>query len=198
MRLQIAFTARPLVELHCEALVLLVFSETVEEDPAVLGLNESLSDCLMRIRAEGFWTGDEGETVLVSVPDAIPARKILLKSLGTVSAGTLEGWSRRLEETGDALQKMAVRDFGIWIPRGAGGTIERPRLLEAACRHLMKPFMARYKDEKDVAVRLRVSVDETELDQLGSTIRVLESHFKPLLRCSVGTEDREDPALAHG
>jgi hypothetical protein len=198
MRLEIGFTARPLVELHCEALVLLVFSDRVEEDPAILRLNESLSGCLMRIRAEGFWTGDEGETVLVSVPDAIPAGKILLKSLGTASAGTLEGLSRRMEETGDALQKMAVRDFAIRIPQRKGENIERPRLLEAACRHLMKPFMVRYRDEKDIAVRLRVSVDETELDQLGTTIRLLESHFKPLLRCSVSTEDREDPALAHG
>ena len=198
MKLDIWFTERPLEKLDCDAVVLLGFSDAWKEDGAVSSLDAGVSGYLMRMRAEGFWKGDEGETLLVSVPDKIPAAKILLKGLGAVANHTLERLGKRAEEVGDTLERMSVRRFGIRIPPGQGMNVEYARQLEIACRQLLKPFMARHRDEPELALKVYVFVDSTDLYGLSSTIRLLETHFRPLLRCAVGAEERLGPALAEG
>jgi hypothetical protein len=175
--------------------VLPVFSDTLEEDAAAFESYGRISSLLERFRLDNFWIGDEGETLLLSAQGEIPAEKILLKGLGATGSCTLEKLARGLEEVGDSLQKMAVRDFGIRIPPPERMNVGYTPMLETACRRLLKPFMVRHREETGLLVRVIVALD-VALDQTSPAVRLLETYFKPLLRCSIGAGERIDPALA--
>ena len=178
MKLDLRFTARPLEDVWCQIVVALVFEGTVANGDCAFGLDVKTSGYLTALRERGFWTGEGGDTLLVASQSMIKANKILLKGLGARHDFTPGLFSERIEEIGIALDKMAVSDIGIRIPVIQGGGVEYTSLLEAACVHLVEPFLIRHRDEPDFLLKIVFSVDADQIGEIESTVRPLKEHFR--------------------
>jgi len=181
MKLDLRFTARPLEEVWCEIVVALVFEGAVENGECAFGIDAKTSGYLTLLERRGFWRGREGDTLLVASQGMIKADKILLKGLGARRDFTPGLLSRRLNETGIAVDKMAVSDIGIRIPVVQGEGFEYPSMLEAACVRLVEPFLVNHWDEPDFLLKIVFSVNDDQIRELEPMVRPLKEHFKSRL-----------------
>ena len=176
MKLDLRFTARPLEEVWCEIVVAFVFEGAVENGDCAFGIDAKTLGYLSSLKKRGFWTGEEGDTLLVASQDMIKADKILLKGLGARRDFTPGLVSHRMKEIGIALHKMAVSDIGIGIPVVQGEGFEYTSMFEAAYVHLVEPFLINHGDD-DFLLKIVFSVNADQIDELESTVRPLKEHF---------------------
>jgi len=181
MKLDLRFTARPLVEVWCETVVAFVFEGAVENGDRAFGLDVKTMGYLSSLKKRGFWTGEEGDTLLVASQGMIKANKILLKGLGARRYFTPGLVSHRMKEIGIALDKMAVSDIGIRIPVAQGESFESTSMFEAACVHLVEPFLISHGDEPDFLLKIVFSVNADQIGELESMVRPLKEHFRSRL-----------------
>ncbi len=177
MKLDLRFTARPLEEVWCEILVTFVFEENVGDSDCAFGLDVKTLGYLTFLEKRGFWKGGEGGTLLVASQGMMKADKILLKGLGKRRDFTPDLLSHSIKETGIAVDKMAVSDIGIRIPVLQGEGLEYMSLLEAACVHLVDPFLVSHGDDPDFLLKIIFSVNADHIGTLESTVRQLKEHF---------------------
>jgi hypothetical protein len=181
MKLDLRFTARPLEEVWCEIVVAFVFEGAVENGDSAFGIDAKTSGYLTFLEKRGFWKGREGDTLLVASQGMIKANKILLKGLGARRDFTPGLLSERIKETGIAVDKMAVSDMGIRIPLAQGEGYEYTSMLEAACVHLVEPFLINHGDEPDFLLKIVFSVNAGQIGELEATVRPLKEHFRSRL-----------------
>ena len=181
MKLDLRFAARPLEDVWCEIVVALVFGGTIANGDWAFGIDAKTSGFLTSLKERGFWTGAEGDTLLVASQGMITANKILLKGLGSRRDFTPGLLSERIKETGIAVDKMAVSDIGIRIPVIQGEGFEYISMLEAACVHLVEPFLINHGDEPDFLLKIVFSVNAGQIDGLESVVRPLKEHFRSRL-----------------
>ncbi|MBW2117742.1 MAG: hypothetical protein JRH09_07465 [Deltaproteobacteria bacterium] len=177
MKLDLRFTARPLEEIWCEIIIAFVFEGAVENGDCAFGIDAKTLGYLTSLKERGFWTGEEGDTLLVASQGMIKANKILLKGLGARRDFTPGLLSNRIKETGIAVDKMAVSDIGIRIPVAQGEGFEHTSMLEAACVHLVEPFLINHGDESDFLLKIVFSVNADQIGDLESTVSPLKKHF---------------------
>jgi len=177
MKLDLRFAARPLEDVWCEIVVALVFGGTIANGDWAFGIDAKTSGFLTSLKERGFWTGAEGDTLLVASQGMITANKILLKGLGSRRDFTPGLLSERIKETGIAVDKMAVSDIGIRIPVIQGEGFEYISMLEAACVHLVEPFLINHGDESDFLLKIVFSVNADQIGDLESTVSPLKKHF---------------------
>ena len=185
MKLDLRFTPRPLETLWCEVVVAFVFKDAVNRGDGVSGLDDKTSGYLSCLWKRGFWTALEGESLLVASQDMIKADKILLKGLGSRAGYRLENFAERLEEIGDTLERIGVKDIGIRIPvleEFEGGYHSQLRL---ACEHLVTPFLLRHGDEPDFLLKIVVSMDDKFFTKLDPTAQLLKRHFTSRLEHTI-------------
>jgi len=181
MKLDLRFAARPLEDVWCEIVVALVFGGTIANGDWAFGIDAKTSGFLTSLKERGFWTGAEGDTLLVASQGMITANKILLKGLGSRRDFTPGLLSERIKETGIAVDKMAVSDIGIRIPVIQGEGFEYISMLEAACVHLVEPFLINHGDEPDFLLKIVFSVNDDQIRELEPMVRPLKEHFKSRL-----------------
>lgn len=181
MKLDLRFTARPLEEIWCEIIVTFVFEGAIENGDCAFGIDTKTSGYLTFLKKSGFWKGGEGETLLVASQGMIRADKILLKGLGVRRDFTPGLFFEKIKETGIAVDKMAVRDMGIRIPIAHEGDFEDSSMLEAACVHLVEPFLINHGDEPDFLLKIVFSVNADQIGKLESMVRPLKEHFRTRL-----------------
>ena len=177
MKLDLRFTARPLEEVWCEIVVAFVFEGAVENGDCAFGIDAKTSGYLTSLKKRGFWKGGEGDTLLLASQGMIKADKILLKGLGARLDFTPGLLCLRIKETGIAVDKMAVSDIGIRIPIAQGEGSEYTSMLEAACVHLVEPFLINHGDEPDFLLKIVFSVNTGQIGGLESMVRRLKEHF---------------------
>jgi len=190
MKLDLQFTARPLEDIGCDTVIAFVFQGPAVTDPGVSGLDFKTSGALTTLAKKGFWTGAQGETLLVPSQGMIRARKILLKGLGPDHDYGIELFSDMVQEIGSTLERMTVNDIGIRIPVQEGSGSECLVYIETACSHLADFFLARHKED-DFQLKIVVNVDEGFSVDLESLIRQLKEHFKSRLDYTI-VYDRGD------
>ena len=181
MKLDLRFTSRPLEELWCQTVTGLLFQGPISKSDELSGLDGKTSGYLTYLWDKGFWTASGGEMLLVASQEMIPADKILLKGLGNRSEYNLCHLTKRIDEVGRALEGKGVDDIGIRIPFIKDLESEFLLQLEAACMHLVDPFLMRHKDEDNFLLKINVSLGLAFIGRLESVICSLKKHFLPLL-----------------
>ena len=166
MRLDLRFTARPLKELWCQAVIALVFREPVEGSDTVCGLDSKTLGFLEFLQKKGFWTGAKGETLLIASQDMVKADKILLKGLGDRSAYNTGVLIEMIGEIGTSLSKMAISEIAIQLPAVVGERGLYLAQLEAACARMVDSFLVRYQGAADFILKLFFSVNKDVMGML--------------------------------
>jgi hypothetical protein len=181
MKLDLRFTARPLEDVWCDTVIGFVFQDSIGNGNGVPGLDAKTSGALSKLGEKGFWTGVEGETLLLPSQDMIKADKILLQGLGVQSDYSINFLAEKIEALCSTLERMAVNDISIRIPVKGGEESEYPSYVEAACKHLVDFFLPRHQEEAGFLLKLIVSLDDMFLADLEPTIRQLKEHFESRL-----------------
>lgn len=181
MKLDLRFTARPLEELWCDTVIAFVFQGALCNGNGVLGLDVKTSGALTALKKKGFWTGVEGETLLVPSQNMIKAEKILLKGLGVHSRYSKDLLIEKVKEVGSALDRIEVNDIGIRIPFKEGAEPEYPSYVETTCSHLVDFFLSQHEKEAGFLLKLVVSLDDAVFANLEPAVRQLKQHFKSKL-----------------
>ena len=192
MKLDLRFTPRPLETLWCEVVVAFVFKGAVKGGDGFSGLDDKTSGYLSYLWKRGFWTGLQGENLLVASQDMIKANKILVKGLGSRASYSLENLVERLGETGDTLERMGVRDIGIRIPVVEGFEGGYHSHIELACEHLVAPFLLRHGDKPDFLLKLVVTMDHKFFAKLDLTAESLKRHFLSRLEHTIIFDNKTD------
>jgi hypothetical protein len=185
MKLDLRFTARPLEDLWCDTVVAFVFQEHYTQENGISGLDVKTSGGLTRLLKNGFWTGADGETLLIASENMIKADKILLKGLGAPSGYSTENLSVRIRELANALGRMSINDFAIRIPVTEESESEYCSYIESACTDLVDSFLAQHEDDDDFFLKILVSLEDTFVQGLEKTIRQLKEHFMSKLDYSI-------------
>jgi len=172
---------RPLEELLCDTVVAFAFQGIVHNGNGILGLDIKTSGTLSDLVKKGFWTGVEGETLLVPSQNMIKAEKILLKGLGAYSNYSKDLLGEKVKEIGSALDRIEVNDIGIRIPVKEGLETEYPSFIETVCSHLVDFFLSRHEKEAGFLLKLVVSSDGGAIANLEPAVRQLKEHFKSRL-----------------
>jgi hypothetical protein len=82
MRLDLRFSTRPLEDLWCQAVAVLVFQGPSMEKGVLSGLNKKMSGFLTNLVEKGLWTGETGENFLLATQNMIKAEKVVLHGMG--------------------------------------------------------------------------------------------------------------------
>lgn len=198
MKLDMRFTARGLEDLWCQTVVVLVFQGPAGKADGVSGLDKKTSGYLTYLWERGFWTGANGDMLLLASQNMIKADKILLKGLGVRSEYSIELLTKRIKEIGIALDGLGVNDIGIHIPVVKGLAVDFFLQLESACVHLVDTFLVRYKDDPGFLLKVVVSVNRGFISGLKSTVQSLRECFGSRLDCTIISEREEAQPLARG
>ncbi len=185
MKLDLRFTARPLEDLWCDTVVAFVFQGPDGNGTGVPAIDVKTSGTLSALGEKGFWTGVEGETLLVPSQDMIKADKILLRGLGAQDNYSLNFLGEEAKALGRALDRMTVNDIGIQVPVKEGAEQEYRSYIGTACTNLVDLFLSRHKDEDDFLLKMVVSVDDAFIAGLEPVVRQLKEHFKSRLDYSI-------------
>lgn len=181
MKLDLRFTNRPLEDLWCDTVIAFVFQGAVQNRNGITGLDAKTSGTLTALAEKGFWTGVEGETLLVPSQDMIKAHKMLLKGLGSYSRYGIDLFVEKVREVGTTLDRLAVNDVGIRIPVNEGAESEYHLYVETACVHLVDTFLSGHKDKDDFLLKLVVSLEDAFVVDIEQAVRQLKEHFKAKL-----------------
>ncbi|RLC31939.1 MAG: hypothetical protein DRH37_01890 [Deltaproteobacteria bacterium] len=191
MELDLRFTSRPLEELWCDAVVAFMFEGAVSNGSGIAGLDYKTSGFLASLVRKGFFTGTEGEILLVASQGMIRAGKILLKGLGRHGGYGPEVLSGSVREVAASLERLAVNEFGIRIPATGGGDARYLTDIRTACGELVDFFVDRHRDEADFFLKIVVSLNRVLCADLESMVGRMKAHFGNRLNYSVAFDRTE-------
>jgi hypothetical protein len=178
MKIDLRFTARQLEDLWCQAVVAFVFEEPFHKSDKVFGIDEKTSGYLTYLWESRFWTGADGETLLLASQDKLKAGKIFLKGLGKRDDLKVQTIPDRVGEIGNALLKLKIDDFGAFIPTVESDEFESVDCYLKACRKLVEPYVEKHRDVEDFQLKVVFSLDDVFLKKLNSTAKLLKEDFK--------------------
>jgi hypothetical protein len=177
MKPDIRFTDRPLEDLWCQAVIVLVFQNPSMKMDVLSSLNEMMTGTMVNILESGRWTGNRSEDFLFAGEDMIKSDKLLFHGLGPISEFSTSLLEQEVWNLGSTLDKLGVNDFGIHIPVINGLEAEHGSHLELSAKSLLKRYHDRHKDEPDFHLRIIFSVDIKFMDILNPVVESLRSYL---------------------
>lgn len=188
MKLDLRFLYRPIDELWCQAIVLLVFQGPDIENDIFSAINKKMGGSLSDILRAGIWTGERGETFLLATQDAIRAGKLLMRGLGPEREFGPEVLKKETSETGSALDKMGIREFALNIPLSDGCRREYHLYLEIAAASLIETFLNNHKDDPDFLLKVFFTVDNDLMNAVDQVMKRLRENMMQGLEFSIITD----------
>jgi len=185
MRLDLRLSDRPLENLWCQAIVATVFKGPYLTEGALSGLDGKMSGYLTSLEKNGFWTATRGEAILVTSQNKIRADKILLKGLGKSSDFEIQLLADCMTEVGSMLDKIEVREFGIYLSPVEVLEAEFPSHLELSVCHMVDPFQKKYNSDPDFILKIIFSIEERFMTILDPIKGRLREYFSSLLDFSI-------------
>jgi hypothetical protein len=185
MKLDIRFVNRPLEDLWCQALVLLVFQGPSILNGVLSNINDKLGGSLNDIIKAGLWTGEQGENFLIATQDAVRAEKLLMRGVGPEETFGIETLIKEISATGVVLDKLGIREFGINIPSVSGNENEYGLYLEAATVHLLETFVNNHSADPDFLLKIFFSIDKDFMNMVEPVIKRLRKKIRHGLECSI-------------
>ena len=163
MKLDLRFISRPIEDVWCNTMVVLVFQCPVEKMEVIAGLDMQMAGYLSRLWRKGFWSGSGGETLLVSSNHMFKAHKILIKGLGPADSCTRKVIIKRIGELGETLRRLQIRDFCVRMPVAKGGEKVYPLCVLEACARLVDSFFLYHGGMPDFLLKVNFSIDRAYL-----------------------------------
>jgi hypothetical protein len=196
MKPDIRFTDRPLEDLWCQAVTVLVFQNPSMKMDVLSSLNEKMTGTMSNILEGGRWTGNRGEDFLFAGEDMINSDKLLFHGLGPISEFSTSLLEEEIWNLGSALDKLGVNDFGIHVPVVHGLEAAYGLHLELSAKSLLKRYYDKHKDEPDFHLKIIFSVGTKLIDILDPVVERLRSYLDPIPDFSIiidknRTEDDE-------
>jgi hypothetical protein len=188
MRIDIRFTKRPLEDLWCQAVVLLIFKGQGTASKVLGDVNKKMGGSIDSLISSGLWDGESGEKMLLATQSAIRSDKVLLHGMGQVSEYSIKVLRREIYDIGLSLKKINVNEFGIHIPRVEGFERYYGLHIETAVKFFSKIYLKEYKDLPDYILKVLFSVEKNDIAILGKTAEKLKKYFSPLSDCSILVE----------
>lgn len=197
MKLDLRFSDRSLENLWCQAVAAFSFQAPDLELSGLDKLNLKMGGTLSDLISRGHWTGERGESFLLSSQGAIPAEKILCHGLGPAAEYNIEVLKRSIQSMGSALDKLAVNDFSIYIPLIEGFENEYTLHLECSVPVLVKSFCEVHGREKDYLLKIVCCVKQGPVPRLRPLVDRLREYFSSFLDCSIiiGYEVKENTEI---
>jgi len=177
MRPDIRFTDRPLEDLWCQAVTVLVFQSPSMKMDVLSSLNEKMTGTMANILEDGLWTGDRGEDFLFAGEDMIKSEKLLCHGLGPRSEFSISLLEEEVRNVGSTLDKMGVSEFGIHVPVTEGLEAEYGSHLELTAKGLLDTYYKNHKDEPDFNLKIIFSVGIKFMDILDPVVERLRSYL---------------------
>ncbi|HJX34988.1 MAG TPA: hypothetical protein VJ373_07410 [Desulfatiglandales bacterium] len=177
MKPDIRFTDRPLEDLWCQAVTVLVFQSPSVKMDVLSGLNEKMTGTMANILEGGRWTGNRGEDFLFAGEDMIKSDKLLFHGLGPISEFSTSLLEEELWNLGSTLDKLGVNDFGIHVPVIHGLEAGYGSHLELSAKSLLKRYYEKHKDEPDYHLKIIFSVGIKFMDILDPVVERLRSYL---------------------
>jgi hypothetical protein len=177
MKPDIRFTDRPLEELWCQAVTVLVFRNPSMKMDVLSCLNERMTGTVANILECGRWTGDRGENFLFAGEDMIKSDKLLFHGLGPISEFSTSLLEEELWNLGFTLDRLGVNDFGIHVPVIHGLEAEYGSHLELSAKTLLNRYYNKHKDEPDFHLKMIFSVGIKFMDILDPVVESLRSYL---------------------
>lgn len=201
MRIDIRFTKRPLEDLWCQAVVLLIFKGQGTSSKVLENVNRKMGGSIERLINSGIWDGESGEKMLLATQSALRSDKVLLQGMGHVSEYSIKVLKKEIYDIGLSLKKIDVNEFGINIPKVEGFERYYGLHIETAVKFFSKLYLKQYKDLPDFTLKVLFSVDKDDFPILEKTAEKLRKYFSPLSDCSILVEkeakqDNNVPELA--
>ncbi|MFC1838843.1 M17 family peptidase N-terminal domain-containing protein [Thermodesulfobacteriota bacterium] len=201
MRIDIRFTKRPLEDLWCQAIVLLIFKGQGTSSKVLENVNRKMGGSIERLINSGIWDGESGEKMLLATQSAIRSDKVLLHGMGQVSEYSIKVLKNEIYNVGLSLEKINVNDFGIHIPKVKGFEKYYGLHVETTVKFFSKLYLKQYKDSPDYILKVLFSVEKNDIAILEKTAEKLRKYFSPLPDCSILLEketkqDNNMPDLA--
>lgn len=185
MKLDLRFTSVPLGDLECDTLIVFAFQGSLQNIKGTSDLDAKTWGMLAGLREKGFWSGIEGETLLVPSQNMLKAKKVLVKGLGVNADYGRKVLAKGVKDVSHTLDRMKVCDMAIRIPVMEGTVIEYCACVEIACIQLLNPFLSRHKDERDFLLRIMVSLDAMSIHHLEKTVARLRAHFNSKINYTI-------------
>lgn len=185
MRLDLRFSIRPLEELWCQAVAVLVFQGPSMDYGALSILNRKMAGYLKNLAERGLWTGAAGENLLLATQNMIKADKILFHGMGPKSRFSEEILKKEITVLGSSLDKIGVSEFGISIPVVEGSEKRYGSYLELSVTDLTGVYHERHKEDPDFLLKIIVSVDRLFEGLLDPVVKNLREHFHSMLEFSI-------------
>jgi hypothetical protein len=144
-----------------------------------------MANSLTHLEEKGFWTGEDGERLLLATQKAIRAEKVLLVGLGTEPDVDVDRVERRMAEIGTALRKLKVRDIGIRVPMTKRRETEYADDLEVAVHHLVRPMIEEHGEDPDFIFKVVFSMDTFFQGSLKPLADRLRTDYESILSLSL-------------
>jgi hypothetical protein len=158
MRLDLRFTNRPLEELWCQAVVVLSFRVRDKMSPFLDSIDKKLAGNIRNIVHSGIWSGECGDKLLIATQNSIKADKLLIHGLGEESMYSIEVLEREINNTGIALVKMGITEFGFQIPDTSMSRQEFDIYIETAIKSLARVYLDKKKDIPDFILKIYITI----------------------------------------
>jgi hypothetical protein len=185
MRLDLRFSTRPLEDLWCQAVALLVLQERDFTEGPLFGLNIKMGGFLAHLETKGLWAGSQDERLLVASQNMIRSDKLLFHGLGGRSSCNISVLEQGIRDLGAALDKMRINDFGLAIPVMGDSAMDYLYQIEKSLPHLLNPFYEHHGNDMDFILKVIVSVDKEFIKLLYPVTDRLRQYFASLLDVSV-------------
>jgi len=180
MRPDIRFSDRPLEDIWCQAVSVLVFQRPSINMGALSSLNRKMIGGLSKLLEDERWTGDRGENLLVATENMIKADKLLFHGLGPQSEFSISVLKEEAGKLGNTLDKLGVHEFGIHVPVIEGLEAEYTSHIEASAKGLLRAYYRNHKDEQDFDLKIVFSMEVRFMDMLDYIIKRLKKYLKTI------------------
>jgi hypothetical protein len=191
MKLDLRFVEVCLEDVWCEAVAALVFQEPYDSQGTIFTLNTRTGGYLSLLRESGFFKGSLGSTILLASEGRVKADKIVLKGLGPRADCSTEAFVKCVEELGDSLARLKVRDLTVWIPLPENLERDLSGFFCDACMTLLQPYVRMYGMDSGCYLKTVFSFPREVLGFLQDIAGNLKNAFRHLESCSVVVVEKE-------
>jgi hypothetical protein len=195
MRPDIRFSYRPLEDIWCQAVSVLVFQRPSVNMGALSSLNRKMIGGLSRLLEDERWTGNRGENFLVATQNMIKAEKLLFHGLGPQSEFSTSVLKEEAGKLGNTLDKLGINEFGVHVPVIEGLEAEYASHIEASAKGLLRAYYRKHKEEQDFDLKIIFSVETRFMDTLDSIVKRLRKYLRTIPDSSVIIDNKNRPRM---
>jgi hypothetical protein len=185
MRPDIRFSDRPLEDIWCQAVSVLVFQRPSINMGALSSLDRKMIGGLSKLLEDERWTGDRGENFLFATQNMIKADKLLFHGLGPQSEFSTSVLKEEAGKLGNTLDKLGINEFGVHVPVTEGLEAEYASHIEASAKGLLKAYYRNHKDEQDFDLKIIFTMETRFMDMLDYIVERLRKYLRKMPDSSI-------------